>query len=281
MRRTVRSGAHYNAGGGSVLTAALTALFVACSGGLEPSEPGPKMAAPTSSPAAAPVAPATEMASGPSTPAAIAPQTAALATPEMAPPYQGVPLRWTLDGKSSFLSLITTKQTNIAEVHTFERFAASVDENGTATLLIDLASISTNVDLRDQRVRDFLFEVASFPEATVSFTVDVASVEGVAVGSSGELPVSASLTLHGTTKMVDTSLWLTRLTESDIVVQTKKPIVLNALDFNLGAGIETLIGLAGLESISAAVPVEFMLTLKTAELVAAPVPEAVTAAPAP
>jgi polyisoprenoid-binding protein YceI len=213
------------------------------------------------------------MAAGTAAPAAIAPQNPALAaTAEMAPPYQGVPLRWTLDGKSSFLSLITTKQTNVAEVHTFERFAASVDENGTATLLIDLASISTNVDLRDQRVRDFLFEVASFPEATVSFTVDVASVEGLAVGSSGELPVSASLTLHGATKMVDTSLWLTRLSDSDIVVQTKKPIVLNALDFNLGAGIETLIGLAGLESISAAVPVEFMLTLKTADLVAAPVP---------
>jgi polyisoprenoid-binding protein YceI len=173
-------------------------------------------------------------------------------------------LSWTLDGSTSFLSLITTKQTDIAEVQTFERFGASVDQNGTATLAIDLASISTNVDLRDQRLRDILFEVASFPEATVTFTVDMSSVDGMEIGCSGELPVSATLSLHGASKTIDTSLWVSRLSPTEIVVQTKKPIVLNALDYNLGAGLDALIGLAGLDSISTAVPVEFMLTFESA-----------------
>jgi hypothetical protein len=281
MKPTIGSDARI-ASFASTLAPLLASLVIGCSGNVDGSlmDMGPAAAAGGAQPVqmAAATTPVEHASLG--APATLAaPADEASDVPAMPPPYQGVPLRWTLDGKSSFLSLITTKQTDIAEVHTFERFSGSVDQNGTAMLAIDVASIATNVDLRDQRLREILFEAASFPEASASFTLDMASVDAMAVGTSGELPVSASFSFHGTSKMLETSLWVSRLSASEVVVQTKKPIVLNALDYNLGAGLETLIGLAGIDSISTAVPVEFMLTFHTADVATAEgdVPEAVAA----
>jgi polyisoprenoid-binding protein YceI len=149
----------------------------------------------------------------------------------------------------------------VGEVHTFESFSASVDPAGNATLVIDLATVATNVDLRDERVRTHVFETAIYPTATATFTVDMNLVQSIPVGSSLELPVSATLAFHGISQPLTFDVWIARLAETKLSVATTKAILLDALAFDLGTGIDTLVQLAGLSSLSAAVPVEFLFTL--------------------
>jgi len=168
---------------------------------------------------------------------------------------------WHSDLSSSYLSFITTKQTNVTEVHTFENFSASLDPAGNATLVIDLGSVATNVDLRDERVCAHVFESSLFPSATATFPVDMGLIDTLPVGESVELPVEATLDFHGVSQPLSFTLWVSRLTAAKLTVGTTKPIVLDALAFNLGAGIDTLVEMAGLASIGSSIPVELMFTL--------------------
>jgi polyisoprenoid-binding protein YceI len=170
------------------------------------------------------------------------------------------PIAWQLLPSQSYLSLISIKQTDIAEVHTFNRFNATIDQTGEAAVTIDLASIATNSDLRDQRLRDHLFEVGSFPQASVKLQLDLLTLDAIQVGEMVTRNVSATLDLHGVTQEVTADVTVVRISANQINVQTKKPIVLNAADFNMSTGLKTLIELANLVAISTAVPVEFMMS---------------------
>jgi polyisoprenoid-binding protein YceI len=171
------------------------------------------------------------------------------------------PADWTLVPAESYLSFISVKQTDIAEVSCFERFDVSVGADGNALVRIDLTSVATGVDLRDQRVRDHLFEVTSFPEASVNLALDMVAASAIAVGSKVSMPTSATVTLRAISVAVSADVEIMRLAADKVVVTPKKPIVLHASDFNMSAGIAYLVSLAGLESISSAVPVDFMFTL--------------------
>jgi polyisoprenoid-binding protein YceI len=173
------------------------------------------------------------------------------------------PIAWRLLPSQSYLSLISIKQTDIAEVHTFNRFDAYIDQAGVAAVAIDLASIATNSDLRDQRLRDHLFEVGSFPQASVKLQLDLSTLDAIQVGEMVTRNVSATLDLHGVTQELTADLTVVRISMSQINVQTKKPIVLNAANFNMSAGLKTLIELANLAAISTAVPVEFMMSFQS------------------
>lgn len=174
------------------------------------------------------------------------------------------PADWRLVPAESYLSFISVKQTDIAEVSSFERFDVNVGAAGNALVRVDLSSVATGIDLRDQRVRDHLFEVANFPEADIYLALDMVAANAVAVGSKVSMPSTASITLHGLSVDVTAELEIMRLSVDKVVVTPKKPIVVHASDFNLSGGIAYLVSLAGLESISSAVPVDFMFTLVTA-----------------
>lgn len=169
---------------------------------------------------------------------------------------------WKLVPDESFLSFISVKQTDIAEVSTFERYDVHVNTDGVASVSIDLASVATGVDLRDQRVRDHLFETAIYPEAKVDMTLDMAAVSAIEPGTKVEMATNAVVTLHGMSVTVAGDLEILRLAEDKVVVASTKPIVLHASDFDMTGGISYLIELAGLQSISSAVPVDFMFTLQ-------------------
>ena len=51
-----------------------------------------------------------------------------------------------------------------------------------------------------------------------------------------------------------------RMSDGDLLVMSEKPVVVNAPLFNLADGVEALREIAGLPSISAAVPVSFVLS---------------------
>lgn len=168
---------------------------------------------------------------------------------------------WQLDNDQSQLNFISTKKGDVAEVHHFDRLTGSLSDSGAFTVDIDLESVNTNIDIRDQRMREFLFNVVEFPAASLSAQVDPKLVADLSIGMSHTATVDAELSLHGQTQKLSIDVMLTKLSDTKLMLVSAKPLVLNVSDFELVQGVEKLRELAGLPSISHAVPISFYLTL--------------------
>ena len=177
---------------------------------------------------------------------------AACSQPAPSPLVEGM---WTVDGGTSSLSFVTVKNGDVGEAHGFGKLGGSVEPDGTATLTIDLASVDTGVEIRDQRMRDVLFEVNKFATATVTAKLDKAVIKGLKTGASTTLPLALTLNLHGQGKSIPATVTVTALAGDRLLVTTREPLIINATDFDLVNGIEQLRELAGLPSIDIAVPV--------------------------
>jgi polyisoprenoid-binding protein YceI len=168
---------------------------------------------------------------------------------------------WQLDNDQSQLNFVSIKKGNVAEVHHFERLTGNLSENGTFTLDIDLESVNTNIEIRDQRMREFLFDVVDFPAASLTAQVEPALVAELASGMTRTATIDAELSLHGQKQSLTIDVLVTKLSDNTLMLVSAKPLVLNVSDFDLVQGVEKLRELAGLPSISHAVPVSFYLTL--------------------
>ena len=169
--------------------------------------------------------------------------------------------QWQIDNDYSTLSFISTKNSEIAEVHHFDKVMGSVDDNkGKVTFVIDLASVNTMIPIRDQRMRDFLFKTSEFSKATFSADVDTTFLKALPVGQQKQIKLSGEIDLHGQQQVVTTEVQIAKLTKDRLLVNSVKPVVLNAKSFKLAAGVAKLQEIAGLANISNAVPVSFSLT---------------------
>ncbi|KAA5605503.1 YceI family protein [Roseospira marina] len=169
---------------------------------------------------------------------------------------------WTLDGSPSFVSFASIKAKDIGEVHSFGALSGSVAEDGTATVTIDLASVNTGIDIRDERLRTELFHIDQFPAATITAPVPLDGLSDLAVGESAERDVTATLDLAGESHDLAVPLLVTRLSETRMMVQPLQLLIVQADDYALGDGIGTLREIAGLSEISHAVPVTFLLVFE-------------------
>lgn len=166
---------------------------------------------------------------------------------------------WSLDTTASYLNFVTTKNTSNVEVHNFATISGAISSGNVATLTIDLASVKTGVDLRDERMRDLLFKTGTFPTATVTVAVPATLISSLAVGQSATTDISASLNLHGMTGTITTKVSVQKLSSSRVLVQSLSPILIKAGDYSLTDGVEALRAAVGIASISVTVPVDFAL----------------------
>lgn len=166
---------------------------------------------------------------------------------------------WTLNTNDSFLNFVTTKNTHNVEVHSFTGLSGDISNAGVATLTIDLNSVSTGVALRDQRMKDLLFETATYPTASITLPVPATLISNLAIGQDQTTDLTASLNLHGVTGTITTRVSVQRLSSSRILVQNLAPVLMKAGDYSLTSGVEALRATVGIASISVAVPVDFSL----------------------
>lgn len=166
---------------------------------------------------------------------------------------------WTLNTADSYLNFATTKNTSNLEVHNFTTISGDINASGVATLAIDLNTVNTGVALRDQRMRDLLFETAANPTATVTVTVPATLIANLAVGQTSQTDITASLNLHGVTANITTKVSVQKLTTTRVVVQSLPPVLVKAETYGLTAGVEALRAAVGIASINASVPVDFAL----------------------
>ena len=166
---------------------------------------------------------------------------------------------WYLDNESSRLSFVTTKNTEIAEVHRFLVLHGKVDGQGAAQVQVELESINSGIPLRDERMRKELFQIKQFPEALISTQINLQPINDLASGAQLELRLPLSITLHGKTHTYNAELLATRLDDRRFQVVTLEPVVVRAEDFELQPGVAALRKAAGLKSISLSVPVGAVL----------------------
>jgi polyisoprenoid-binding protein YceI len=179
--------------------------------------------------------------------------TAALMSTLLVPSALGLEL----EADKSHLSFTSTKNGAITEVHGIPGLSGAVDDAGKAEVEVDLVTVATGIDIRNERMNTLLFDTASFPKAKVSADVSdlLAAMEDK---KSHTTSIQTSLTLHGVTKPVSFDI-LALKSEQGLVVATVSPTLINAADFGLGEGVEKLREIAGLTSISKMVPVTFTL----------------------
>lgn len=166
---------------------------------------------------------------------------------------------WELDSTTSTINFVSIKNNSIAEVHSFSSLVGYIGAEGNAQLSVNLENVQTLIDVRNERMREMLFETVTFPVATVSAEVDTAVLAMAAEGGivTAELPIT--LSLHGEEKVLTASLVIVGEGESRLHVFTASPLLINAADFNLTAGVAALQKVAGLQAISTAVPVTLQL----------------------
>jgi hypothetical protein len=172
----------------------------------------------------------------------------------------GVHADWALDGAASSFYYVTSKAAAVSEVNSFGGLSGSIANDGTAMLMIDLKTVNTAVEVRDQRMRDIAFKVAEFPMAHVTVKVDAAALDAMAPGAMSAASYEASVNMHGVTAAIPAELRVIKVDADTVLVQTAKPLLVAASAVGLAEAVEELRTVANLPSINPQVVVDFSLT---------------------
>ena len=118
---------------------------------------------------------------------------------------------WTLDNDASQISFVSVKAGDAGEAHRFTQISGSVANSGNASVTIQLASVDTMIPIRDERMRDILFETGVFPTATLNTKVDMATLDAMKPGESKDMTASISLDLRDQTVDLMADVMVARL----------------------------------------------------------------------
>ncbi|WP_412971584.1 YceI family protein [Glaciecola sp. MF2-115] len=165
----------------------------------------------------------------------------------------------TLDKSQSSINFISTKNQHISEQHSFDNFSGQISDNGELVITIDIASLNTNIPIRNERMQKMLFDMANF--STAKFTAMIPSdLSKLSAGEMKRTTVSGDMMIAGKTATVSFDIILTGLNNGSINATTVRSTILNASDFDLDEGIAALQKVAMLQSISKTVPLSFSAT---------------------
>lgn len=167
-----------------------------------------------------------------------------------------------LDSKASSVHFASVKNSSIAEVHHFTGLSGSIADNGKAEVTIQLASVETLIPIRNERMRDILFMAAQMPVASISTQLDKALLAKLKPGVVVSETVPLTVALHGKEKTYNAALRIVVLADGRIQVSTEAPVMVNAADHDLAAGIEKLREIAMLNNIATVVPVTATLVFQ-------------------
>jgi polyisoprenoid-binding protein YceI len=168
---------------------------------------------------------------------------------------------WDLDAERSTVQFLSVKNASVAEVHHFTKVAGAIDDDGQATVTIDLTSVETMIPIRNERMREMLFETVRFPEATLSARVPD-DLDELDAGETTRADLEVAIDLHGKTALYSAAAHVTRLADGSLQVVLAAPVLVKAADFGLEGGVEMLREVAGLKTISTAVPVDATLVFE-------------------
>lgn len=169
---------------------------------------------------------------------------------------------YTLVPEKSKLVFTSIKSGSVIETHEFKSLSGDINEQGIASVIIDLASVETGIDIRNERMKSMLFHVKKYAQAKVQTEVLLSALNNLKVGDSFHRHVPVSVELHGQKQDLIAHSDVVKTSENTVTIYSTKPALVNAADFDLVEGIAALQKIAGLPSIATSVPVTFKLVFK-------------------
>ena len=170
---------------------------------------------------------------------------------------------YVLDPDTSSIYFVSTKKVHVIESHTFTELSGGISEDGEAVVQIALDSVDTGIETRNERMRNYLFETNLFSQAEITLDVDMTEIADIPIGETLEQTISPIVNLHGFSIPLEVPVSITKLSASKILVQNTSPVLVEAADFDLLGGVDTLKDLASLSVISYTVPTNFTLFFST------------------
>lgn len=180
---------------------------------------------------------------------------------------QGIPGAWKLRTDQSSFHFSSTKNGDITEEHSITKLVGEANFTGEVVVRLDLTSVETGIDIRNERMREFLFEVDKYPVARIEAEYDLSVFGEIGPGSIEIVPMTFTVFLHGVEKEMELDMTIDRQAWDRVVITPAEDLVIDAADFQLEDGLNTLKELAGLDDISTSIPMTFELVFEgTAEV---------------
>jgi polyisoprenoid-binding protein YceI len=174
---------------------------------------------------------------------------------------------WRVDSRQSTFTFVTAKAgspgtTGIEEVQAFKQVGGSVGDDGKLDFSVDLASVETNIPLRNDRMKDLLFKVGIHPQAVFTGAIDARRFDALPVGATADVDLNGQLTIAGETRPLTANLRVVKLGSEALLVGTRMPIVVNLKDYGLQDGVEALRSVMNLNVLASSAPVSFSVVLR-------------------
>lgn len=147
------------------------------------------------------------------------------------------------------------------EVHHFNQVSGTVSDDGKLAMTIDLASIETNIDIRNERMMAHVFDKGK-ATATLTGEIDMDEVNALKPGDSTIVEVFTTLAFAGTENDIDARMLVVRLAEDKVLVTTEDFLMISTEDLGIEGGIDTLMQLASLSGITRVTPVSVRMVFK-------------------
>lgn len=160
---------------------------------------------------------------------------------------------WTLVPDGSHIAYGSIKKDSVGEVNSFTSLSGTVSPDGQAMIEIDLSSVETNIDIRNERMIEYVFRKAG--AATLTAEIDMGELRALEVGQTTTVDSEAVLSLVGTDVEFDAELFVARLSEKSVLVTTNDMVFIGTEDAGVNAGVDKLMELAELPGITRTVPV--------------------------
>lgn len=159
----------------------------------------------------------------------------------------------TVDAETS-VAFGSIKKDTVGEVHHFNKVTGSVSEDGKLKLDIDLASLETNIDIRNERMTKHVFLEGA---ATASLTgeIDMSEINDLKIGETRIIEIETVLSFVGVENDIDTNMLVARLGENRVLVSTADFVMLSTEDLEIDPGINKLMELAKLPGITRVTPI--------------------------
>ena len=147
---------------------------------------------------------------------------------------------WKDDPMHSKLTFTVTHQGLSSISGLFQKFEATFTSSkedfsdAMFTLSVDMASVNTEVKMRDDDLRsDHFFDVAKYPDMTFKSASIINTT-----GMKDRFKITGDLTMHGVTKTVTMDVWFRGTKEDPMSKKTKAGIqlkgIINRADFSVG-----------------------------------------------
>lgn len=160
---------------------------------------------------------------------------------------------WTIDSEASVLGFGSIKSDMIGEAHTISGVSGTVAEDGTASIALDLTTMNTNIDIRNERIGEHVFKGAA--TANLTAQIDMEAVSDLAVGEHMVMEVDGDLSLLGQETPVYVEMFIMRTGEGQVLATSQSMMFVGTDEIGIDAGIDVLQELASLDSITRAFPV--------------------------